>query len=107
MRPVARLGDMTIGTCRVHGNGIIGIIIGGSLTSFTNGRPTARIGDSVFCRCGHTAKIVTGTIEHQHSNIKIVTARLGDIVQSISYTGVIGPYTGVIITASLDTLTAG
>lgn len=99
-RPAARLGDLTLGSCSVHGDNIGGVIIGGNFSLLVNGRPIAQIGDSVLAHCGHTSRILTGDITTQPSKIKIATARLGDVVG-------LSPYVGVIVTASTDTFVKG
>jgi len=100
MRPVARLGDKTIGSCEVHGDDITGQIITGAANALVNGKPTARLGDTVLASCGHTAKIITGTAVSLVNGGSKPTARLGDQVGD-------SPYTAIIITASQDTFTAG
>lgn len=91
-RGAARLNDITIGTCTVHGANIKGKIITASGNVFVNGRQTARLGDTVLADCGHTAKIITASTS-ENTNSKIGTARLNDKVK--------GPeYTARIITAS-------
>ena len=101
MRPVARLGDKTTGTCTAH---IIpidvgGTIITGSPDTLVNGLPIARHGDEVEADCGHKSVIVTADLSTP-VNGEPGTARLGDSVGD-------GPYTATIITASEDTFVRG
>lgn len=95
MRGIARVGDSTTGTCYCHDEPIqvSGHIISGSEDHITNGRPTARIGDTVRASCGHTGLIISGKETHLANGRSI--ARLGD-----QFTGC---YIGHIISASEDT----
>lgn len=91
-RGAARLNDLTLGECSVHGPDIKGKIATASGNVYINGRPTARLGDTVILECGHRAKIVTAS-GSEGTNNKLATARLNDKVK--------GPeYTGKIVTAS-------
>lgn len=94
-RGIARLGDATYGTCYCHDEPITvgGKIISASEDCFTNGRGTARIGDTVMGDCGHTGTIISGK-ENDFVNGRSV-ARLGDSFN--------GCYVGQIISASEDT----
>ena len=93
MPGIARLGDTTIGTCRVHGPNISGTIISASTDTFCNGRGTARLDDTVIADCGHTGTIVSASTDTFCNSRG--TARLGDNVAGI--------YTATIISASPDT----
>lgn len=92
MALVARLGDKCVGSCKVHGPNIIGIIITASADVNVNGLGVARLGDKVLADCGHIATIITAAPKTD-SNSKLGTARLGDNVGA-------SPYEGIIITAS-------
>lgn len=92
-RGIARLDDETYGFCTSHNKNVSGRIITASEDHLTNGRGTARIGDTVLADCGHTGDIVTGK-EDQFVNGQGV-ARLEDTFDGI--------YKGEIITASEDT----
>jgi len=95
VRGIARLGDATMGTCYCHDSPITvgGKIISASEDHLTNGRGTARLGDTVMADCGHTAKIISAK-ETEFVNGRGV-ARLGDNFE--------GCYVGKIISASEDT----
>jgi uncharacterized Zn-binding protein involved in type VI secretion len=93
MPGTARLGDSTIGSCRVHGPNISGTIISASSDTMCNGRGTARLGDIVIADCGHEGTIVSASTDVMCNNRG--TARLGDSVAGI--------YTATIISASTDT----
>jgi len=91
----ARLGDLTMGVCKVHGKQK-GTIISASPDVFCNGKGVARLGDMVKAACGHTATIITCSPD-TNCNGKGV-ARLGDKVRS-------DVYDATIITGSEDTIT--
>lgn len=106
MRPVARLGDTTFGTClhpSHYGKRPIsppqqfGTIISGSLTVIVNNRPLARIGDYVLGDCLHLGIIGTASPLVTAEPAGLV-ARLGDIVIANPAEGAF--YTGDIITGS-------
>ena len=94
MRGIARLGDSTFGTCYAHNTPIIvgGSIISGSQHSLCNGRPVARLGDTVLADCGHTAIIISASTNTDCNNRGV--ARLGDSTA--------GSYVATIISASVD-----
>ena len=93
--PIARLGDKTIGSCKIHGPGIGGTIITSSTNCYANGLGIARLGDTIKANCGHTATIVTSSTVDYANNLGI--ARLGDKGS--------GVYTCTIISGSTDTYT--
>jgi uncharacterized Zn-binding protein involved in type VI secretion len=88
MPGVARLGDAHSGICD-HGedccpHAVAGVIVSGSGNVFANGRPVARLGDSVTHSCPHCG---TGSISSASGTVKangIGVARLGD---SVTYPG--------------------
>lgn len=91
MRGAARLGDRTLGSCKVHGPNIGGTIITASPNFQANDKGVARLADTVLCDCGHQALVITCCATVQANDRGV--ARLNDMVQ--------GPeYTGVIVTAS-------
>ena len=91
MPPVARLFDIGVGRCKIHGNQqFTGIIITASPNVDSNERGNARIGDLVRSSCGHIGVIITGS-PNVHDNERPV-ARLTDLFAGI--------YTGIIITGS-------
>lgn len=92
MKPLARKGDKTVGTCKIHGPQS-GRIITGKPTVKVNGSIVATIGDTVQANCGHTGTIVTGNMTD--INVSAPAARLGD-----SFTGV---YSGTIVQGSPNT----
>jgi len=94
-RPVARVGDRTIGTCFAHDPPITigGTIVTGSADTTVNSRLDARVGDTVRTDCGHTGTIVSGS-PSVTTNSKL-TARIGDKVTGI--------YVAEIITGSPNT----
>lgn len=95
MRGIARLDDRTTGICYCHTSPIQvgGKIVTGSDDVLTNGRKTARVGDTVLADCGHTGIIVTGKDDQFANDMKV--ARLDDEFE--------GCYIGHIIEASEDT----
>ena len=95
MLGVARVGDRTTGVCSCHKSPINvgGTIITGSPDRILDGRPVARLGDTIEADCGHTCTIVTAS-SSVITNGK-GTARLGD-------KGGAGCYECTIITASTD-----
>jgi uncharacterized Zn-binding protein involved in type VI secretion len=93
-RGAARLNDLTLGDCAIHGPNIKGKIITASSNTIVNNRGVARLNDTVQADCGHTAKIVTGSGTVNVNNRPY--ARLNDEVGN-------SPYTAKIITASSDT----
>lgn len=97
-RPIARIGDRTIGTCFAHDPPITvgGTIVSGSSNKTTNTKPTARIGDKVRTDCGHTGEIVSGSPSLTADN-KLV-ARIGDKVSGI--------YVGEVVTGSPNSTTS-
>lgn len=98
MPAVARVGDSTFGVCPLDHSGAKGIqpfvgsgvIISGSGTTFADGSPVARIGDSVLPGCGHVSTIVSGAGTTNADGIPV--ARVGDSVA--------GPYVAVITSGS-------
>ena len=94
MPAVARIGDSTFGTCPLgHPKKPFvgsGVIISGSGTTFADGSPVARIGDSVLPGCGHVSTIVSGAGTTNADGIPV--ARVGDSVA--------GPYVAVITSGS-------
>lgn len=91
---IARLGDKTVGTCKVHGKQN-GKIIQASHDTMTDSIGTARLGDMILADCGHTAKIVTASSATIVDSLGV--ARLGDRGD--------GTYQCTIVTASSDDLT--
>lgn len=79
MQPVARIGDIGIGTCYCHKSPItvVGTIVAGSSTKFANNIGIARIGDMVICSCGHVTTIVMGSPSVFADNIP--ASRMGDL----------------------------
>ena len=100
MRGIARLNDKTLGDCAVHGPNIQGRIITASGSEQVNGRPMARLGDTVRADCGHESKIVTAS-SSENPDSKIGTARLNDKVGRPGE-----PYKARIITASTNSFAA-
>ena len=94
---VARLGDITIGSCAIHGPNIRGVITSSSPTTTCNGLGTARVSDSVTAECGHVAQIISGSTTVAVDGLPI--ARIVDAVGA-------SPYTATIITGSPN-VTAG
>lgn len=92
---IARFGDKTIGSCKIHGPGIGGTIITCSSTCYFNGLGVARFGDTIKADCGHTATIITSSTVDYANNLGI--ARLGDKGS--------GVYNCTIISASNDCYT--
>ncbi len=92
-RGVARLGDLTYGRCRFHGQQA-GKIVTASADINANGRGVARLGDLVRADCGHTSKIMTAST-NTDGNARGI-ARLGDITDG-------DPYDAKIVTGSTDT----
>lgn len=97
IRGIARLGDLTHGTCYAHETPLTtnGRIITASPDTIINNRGVARLGDTVMADCGHTSVIITSSPNTVINNRGV--ARLGDQIGS-------GPYIATIITASPDTL---
>lgn len=93
-RPVARLGDITIGKCRHPLCAALPVVYGKIVTvspnKNANTRGVARIGDIVLCENGHTGTIITGDARLRTNNRD--TARVGDQFY--------GVYEGVILTGS-------
>ena len=99
-RGVARVGDRTQGTC-YHGSHLTplstgGTIIEGSDKVITNGKRTARIGDTVLADCGHTGTIVTGSGKDIADDGAKPVARINDSVS--------GTYVATIVTCSDDVI---
>lgn len=101
MRPIARFGDRTFGTCShpSHNSPVTvgGTIIQGSPTVTTSNLATARFGDNVITDCGHLDAIVSGSPTVTADNLGV--ARMGDRV------GASGIYNAVIITGDTRTTT--
>lgn len=95
MRGLARLGDKTRGICTAHDSPIEvdGVIVSGSQDSQTDGRPIARLGDTVKSNCGHSGTIISGAPTTFINGRPV--ARLGDSFA--------GTYSGTIISASSST----
>jgi uncharacterized Zn-binding protein involved in type VI secretion len=98
MLPVARVGDLTIGTCTGHKDtlyNVRGKIITGANSDDVNMMGLAKLGDVVLADCGHTAKIITCSGSVYTDMMKI--ARVGDLVGASPYTGriVTGESTGI------------
>ncbi len=97
-RPVARLGDRTIGKCshsdHNHPKTVGGKIITASGDTLANNRGVARLNDKVLTDCGHVSRIITGSTDTLTNNRS--TARINDKVGN-------GPYRAKIITGSTDT----
>lgn len=87
MRGTARLGDRTVGTCRVHPGTIGGTIITASGDVKANSLGVARLGDTVLADCGHTAVIITAANIVKANSLGV--ARLSDLVQGAEYQGTI------------------
>ena len=98
MPAIARIGDSTFGVCPLDHSGAkgvqpyvgSGVIISGSGTTYADGIPVARIGDSVLPGCGHVSTIVSGSGTSYADGIPI--ARIGDAVA--------GPYVATITSGS-------
>lgn len=101
MRPLARLGDRTFGTCSHPSHNrpinIGGTIVQGSPNVTSSQLANARLGDGVITDCGHFDVIIAGSPTVTANNIGI--ARLGDKV------GGLGIYNAVIITGDTKTTT--
>ena len=100
MPAVARVGDTTMGTCplghpKLPWSGS-GTIISGSGSTYADGSPVARVGDSVLPGCGHVSTIVSGSGVSFADGIGI--ARVGDAVA--------GPYVATIVSGSGSTFSA-
>lgn len=102
MRNIARLNDVTVGTC-YHPSHTIpvanmkGKIISGDSTVTVDGRPVARINDIVQTKCGHYDYIVG--YRNDVFGSKREFARINDSV------GKKGIYIGKIVSASGTTST--
>jgi len=83
MPQVARIGDIGVGYCYVHGSQV-GRIVTSSTNVFAENKGVARVGDIVVAGCGHTGVIVKA------SNTVLTngrgTARVGDIFAGV-FTG--------------------
>lgn len=97
MTGVARVGDLTDGTCYHPDHNpplrTKGKILTSSGDVNANNRSIARLGDLVQADCGHISKIVTASPD-SGGNVKGI-ARLNDLVGA-------GPYEARIVTASPD-----
>ena len=91
MPKVARVGDVTMGSCSVHGNNISGVIMTGSSNVTADGIPVSKIGDSVQATCGHVSTITSGSSIATVNGLPV--ARVGDSVGG-------SPYVAVIISGS-------
>ena len=91
---IARIRDITRGTCRVHGRQTGRIIQGSNNILSENGRGMARVGDLVLAECGHTGKIIPGDDNSVTVNQKSA-ARVGSRVEG-------NEYTAIVITGSRD-----
>ena len=88
MLPVARIGDLTIGTCTGHKppkTNVRGKILTGTASFADNMVGVAKLGDVVMAECGHTASIITcsGSVKTD----MMLIARVGDLVGRSVYTG--------------------
>ena len=98
MPGVARVGDTHNGICN-HGlkccpHKVSGNIVSGSPNVMANGKPVARLGDSVVHDCPHCG---TGEISSASSTVKangIGVARIGDSVVYPGGSGVIDSCSG-------------
>lgn len=107
-RPVARLGDLTIGDCKKHGPNIKGKIVTATASVQANSRPVAKIGDIVLANCGCKSPIITGKGNTAISDSPI--ARIGDLVGGARQSGTginanspdLNSYKGKIISGSGD-----
>lgn len=96
MRGVARVGDSTLGGCKIHGAPMPGKIISGSSNTTTNDIGAARLGDTVQAACGCIAYIISGAGTYTINYLG--AARLNDAV--------LGPtYSAKIITCSSNVVT--
>lgn len=89
---VARLNDVTHGTCYAHDSPIqvSGKIISASTDTLLESRGIARLGDTVRASCGHTGKIVSASPNVICNGMGV--ARLGDSTH--------GNYIAKIVSAS-------
>lgn len=85
MIPVARVGDVCVGTCAGHPPSppipMSGKILTGSGTTMIEGKPVARVGDTVMGDCGHTGTIVKGSSATVADGKPV--ARIGDSVSGV------------------------
>ena len=94
MRRMARVGDSWSGVCfnPEHAPNIPfpvgGSIITGDGMSIADGRPIARIGDTVKSTCGHTGTIVTGSgcsvFQNDRPGARVGDSTSGDLVGQIT-----------------------
>lgn len=85
MKPVARLGDIGVGYCYIHGSQT-GKIVTSSLNVIAENSGVARYGDLVIAGCGHSGTIVSTSTTVLTNNRG--TARVGDVFAGI-FTGTI------------------
>lgn len=93
MLGLARVGDLTIGTCTAHQTtltNVSGTVMTGSSCIFIDGIFAAKVGDLVISSCGHTGVIISGVQNIFVNGIQAATRG--------SY--FVGDYTGYIVTCS-------
>lgn len=90
----ARLGDLWVGACAVHGP-MAGPIVLGSPNVSNNAIPFSRLTDLVIGFCGHPGAIVTGSPNRNHNGLS--SARTTDLVA--------GVVNGAIVQGSPNTMT--
>lgn len=90
MPNISRIGDKTIGTCKIHGPNISGEITTGSSNTFAESSNVAKIGDTVTGSCGHTGIINSGSDDVYCNGNKV--ARIDDTFD--------GVYSGTIISGA-------
>lgn len=97
-RQTCRLGDMGIGTCKIHSPPKLkGKVITCSPDVFINNRGSERLGDKVQATCKNIGKMITGSSTVFVNNRQI--SRIGDQFDGI--------YKGKMITGSPDVFAGG
>jgi uncharacterized Zn-binding protein involved in type VI secretion len=93
MLPIARMGDMVLGTCTAHKRPIttIGYIYPTFSKVLVNTLPISRMGDMVITACGHIGYVITGSSTVFAENLPV--AKMGSMVG-------MGPFSGIVINGS-------
>jgi uncharacterized Zn-binding protein involved in type VI secretion len=97
MPATSRIGDLGAGVCYCHRSPIpmVGMLITGDSSVYTENSPTSRVGDIVLGFCGHIGVMIAGSSGIYSTGRAVV--RTGDPF--------VGCFVGVLITGASSVIT--
>jgi uncharacterized Zn-binding protein involved in type VI secretion len=95
-QPVARVGDIGVGVCPVHGPYVTVFVTGDSVLTELDGRPACHIGTIGVASCGHPTIAATGSPMTEFENG--MAHRVGDM----GFCAAGGPYVVATGSPTLD-----